>query len=185
VFVTHNINAPDPNAVVWQRIDNTAVVAGQFVTPPPRFVSSIYPDPADPNHAWISFSGYNSTTPNTPGHVYEVTVTGATSTWKDLLVETGTLQQRNGDIPINDLVRDDFTGDLYASTDFGVLRDAGGQVGTWTRAGSANFPMVETPGLTIDPCSRALYAATHGRSVWRMFLPSVKNAPSQGCPRTP
>ncbi|MDX6517548.1 MAG: hypothetical protein QOF50_394 [Gaiellaceae bacterium] len=185
VFVTHNINAPLPQDVVWQRIDNTAVVAGQFVTPPPRFVSSIYPDPANPNHAWISFSGYNSTTPNTPGHVYEVTVTGATtSTWKDLLVENGTLQQRNGDIPVNDLVRDDYTGDLYASTDFGVLRDAGGQVGTWTKAGSANFPMVETPGLTIDPCSRVLYAATHGRSIWRMFLPKA-NAPNQPCPRTP
>jgi hypothetical protein len=84
-------------------------------------------------------------------------------------------------------VRDDFTGDLYASTDFGVLRGTtsnGGATYTWTRAG-ANLPFVEVAGLTIDPCSRVLYAATHGRSIWRMFMPDVKGAPVKGCPRTP
>jgi len=56
----------------------------------------------------------------------------------------------------------------------------------WAVAG-ANLPRVEVPGLTIDPCSRALYAATHGRSIWRMFLPPVstpKGTPTE-CPRTP
>ena len=188
VFITHNINAADPNAVVWQRLDDVAVNAGQFVVPPPRFISSIYPDPNNINRAWVSYSGYNSGTPNTPGHVFEVIVTGAAATWRDLLVEQGTLQQRQGDIPITDLVRDDYTGDLYASTDFGVLRGVtanGGATYAWTRAGSSNFPFVETPGLTIDPCSRVLYAATHGRSIWRMFLPAAKNVPKEPCARTP
>src|SRR5438874_13528830 len=40
-----------------------------------------------------------------------------------------------------------------------------------TKAGLQNFLFVEVPGLTVDPCSRALYAAAHGRSIWRMFLP--------------
>src|SRR5207248_875271 len=109
--------------------------------------------------------------------------------WRDLLVEgaSATHSDPAGDIPITDLVRDDLTGDLYAATDFGVLRNAGG-VGApavaWTEAG-VNLPRVEVPGLTIDPCSRILYAATHGRSVWRMFLPPVAAAKNRkGCPRT-
>ena len=36
-----------------------------------------------------------------------------------------------GDIPITDVARDDFTGDLYASSDFGVFRLASGAT-TWT-----------------------------------------------------
>ena len=41
---------------------------------------------------------------------------------------------------------------------------------TWTVAGSG-LPMVEVAGLTIVPSSRLLYAATHGRSAWRLQLP--------------
>ena len=41
---------------------------------PNRFTSGIAVDPANPNHAWISYSGYNTTVGSvTPGHVFEVT----------------------------------------------------------------------------------------------------------------
>ena len=56
---------------------------------PSRFVSSIYVDPANPNHAWISYSGYNINTPAQPGHVFEVTRTGATATWVDRTLRPG------------------------------------------------------------------------------------------------
>jgi hypothetical protein len=196
VFVSLNVNDPNQANVQFCRLDNIAVDAGgNDVATPMRFVSSIYPDPANPNRAWISYDGYSSNTPDTPGHVFEVTFTGGSSTscptsavWRDLHVEQGsTHQPPAGDIPIDDLVRDDYTGDLYAATDFGVLRGVTTDKGatyTWTQAG-ANLPYVEVAGLTIDPCSRLLYAATHGRSVWRMFLPKVSNAPSKACPRTP
>ncbi|MDX6511541.1 MAG: hypothetical protein QOE36_1045 [Gaiellaceae bacterium] len=200
LFVTFNVNAVLPSAVQFCRLDSVGVVApapaSGNVVPPPRFISSIYPDPANPNRAWVSYDGYNSNTKDQPGHVFEVTFTGATTSgsgcptaavWRDLLVEgaSATHSDPAGDIPITDLVRDDYTGDLYAATDFGVLRDAGGLVGTWTEAG-VNLPRVETPGLTIDPCSRLLYAATHGRSAWRMYLPDVAATKNlKGCPRTP
>ena len=128
--------------------------------------------------------------------MFEVTFTGPTTSgsacptaavWRDLHIEgaSATHSDPAGDIPITDLVRDDFTGDLYAATDFGVLRDAGGADGTWTEAGPG-LPRVEVPGLTIDPCSRLLYAATHGRSAWRMYLPDVAAAKNASpCPRTP
>jgi ligand-binding sensor domain-containing protein len=58
-------------------------------------------------------------------------------------------------------VRDDRTGDLYAATDFGVVRrDA--TTGHWHAAGR-DLPMVEVPSLAIDSEARVLYAATHGR----------------------
>jgi hypothetical protein len=66
-------------------------------------------------------------------------------------------------------VPDDPTGDLYAVSDFGVMRLANGST-TWAVAGTGLL-QVEVPGLTIVPSSRVLYAATHGRSAWMMPLP--------------
>jgi hypothetical protein len=199
VFVTFNVNNVDPKTVTFCRLDQLSFAAASpNAVAPPRFVSSIYPDPNNPNRAWISYNGYNSNTKDQPGHVFEVTFVGpATSgspcptvaTWRDLGVEVASTSHSDqpGDIPITDLVRDDFTGDLYASTDFGVLRGkfVAPQTYAWTEAG-VNLPRVETPGLTIDPCSRLLYAATHGRSAWRMYLPESAAAKNlKPCPRTP
>lgn len=143
--------------VKWTRLDD------DFATSPGRFVSSIYVDPADGNHAWISYSGYDVNTPATPGHVFEVTYTPATglSTWVDRSYDWG-------DMPATDLVRDDVTGDLYASTDFGVSRLAAATT-TWTLAGTG-MPNVEITGLTIIPSARRLYAASHGLSAWQLNL---------------
>jgi hypothetical protein len=156
VFISNNANADPATAVSFTRLDDDAVT-------PNRFVSSIYVDPANGNHAWISYSGFNSNTPATPGHVFEVTFDPAagTSTWVDRSLNLG-------DQPITDLVRDDPTGDLYAATDFGVLRLAGG-TSTWTRA-APGMPNVEVTGLTVVPGTRILYAASHGLSAWRLNL---------------
>ncbi len=66
-------------------------------------------------------------------------------------------------------MRDDVTGDLYAASDFGVMKLANAKT-TWTVAGTG-LPMVEVAGLTIVPSARILYAATHGRSAWSFQLP--------------
>ncbi|BCB78549.1 sialidase family protein [Phytohabitans flavus] len=156
VFVTSNVDAEPASAVTWTRIDDDAPAPG-------RFVSSIYVDPKNGNHAWISYSGYNVNTAATPGHVFEVTFdpVAGTSTWVDRSYDFG-------DIPVTDLVRDDVSGDLYASTDFGVLRNAAGTA-TWTKA-APGMPNVEVAGLTVLPGKRILYAATHGLSAWRLNL---------------
>jgi hypothetical protein len=160
VFISKNADAAAAGSVTYTRLDSLST------SDPGRFVSSIYIDPANPNHAWISYSGYNAATPTTPGHVFEVTYNAGagTATWTNLNVEGV-----NGDLPVTDLVRDDVTGDLYAATDFGVLRRAAGS-GAWAVAGSG-LPAVEVAGLTIVPQSRILYAATHGRSAWSLRLP--------------
>ena len=52
----------------FTRLDDDTTAA------PGRFVSSIFIDPADANHAWISYMGFDLSTPATPGHVFEVPV---------------------------------------------------------------------------------------------------------------
>ncbi len=155
VFISTNVDAADPSAVSWNRIDDDASVD------PNRFVSSIYVNPKAPRTAWISYSGYSATTPTTPGHVFKVRYKGTRAVWKDLSADLR-------DLPVTDLVRDNRTGDLYASTDFGVVRrDA--DTKHWTLA-AGGMPKVEVTGLTILPKKRILYAASHGLSAFRLRL---------------
>jgi hypothetical protein len=155
VFVTNNANAPAAS-VVWHRVDPVA-------NDPGRSISAIAIDPANANHVWISYLGYDVNTPAQPGHVFEVTWSGAgTATWVNR-------SSNLPDFPITAVVHDDVTGDLYASSDFGVVTLANGS-STWAVAGSG-LPKVEVAGLTIVSSERVLYAATHGRSAWVLQLP--------------
>jgi hypothetical protein len=179
IFVTHNADASDPSTITWHRIDNP--------TSPGRYPSGIYVDPANPSHAWISYSGYNAVTPTTPGHVFSVTegpsnITG-NGTFVNLNVESGTSAFPTptgvGDLPVADIVRDDLTHTLYVATDFGVL--SGPHDGaSWHL--TRGMPRYEIMHLEIQPsnrvptcmghghCERVLYAATHSQGIWRMRL---------------
>jgi hypothetical protein len=148
---------------VFTRIDSTAA------NDPNRFVSSIFVDPGNPNRAWISYSGFSAATPTLPGHVFEVVYNPAlgTATWTS---RDGAGAGFIGDLPVNSVVYDSQTGDLYAATDFGVARAAGG-TSDWTLSASG-MPNVEVSGLTIATDHRRLYAATHGLSAWVLDLPN-------------
>ncbi|MEY2516512.1 MAG: hypothetical protein QOJ89_3870 [bacterium] len=176
VFVSTNADATNVNSVRFTQID--------LPTTPDRFVSSIYVDPADASHAWVSFSGYDAYTPGRSGHVFEVRFDRAagTATWTDL---SGTAGEPGaiGDQPITDLVRDDPTGDLYAGTDFGVLRRPSGAT-QWEQA-AGGLPPVAVFGLTVSGSGRVLYAATHGRGAWRVGLPAVSSPPFPSPPPPP
>ena len=155
LFISENANAA-ASSVVWKRLDNTAT------NDPNRFIESIAVDPTNPRRAWVAYSGYNVNTPAQPGHVFEVVYNGTTATWTDRSLNLD-------DMPITQVVLDDNTGDLYASSDFGVSRLAKNAT-AWTVAGTG-LPQVEVAGLTIVPSARLLYAATHGRSAWVLQLP--------------
>ena len=134
---------------------------------PTRFISGIAVDPLNPLHAFVSFSGYDAYTPTTPGHVFEVLVnpvSGAAS-WTDRSAGLG-------DQPITGVAFDARNGRLYAATDFGVAvlpRNAT----AWLTSAVGRLPPVAVYGLTIDSGSRVLYAATHGRGIWRLDLSDV------------
>ena len=168
VYIFKNADAANPSTAGEFEVSNALVAHN---TTPVRFISGIIVDPANPNHGWVSYGGYNAVAPASqtavPGHVFEVTWDGASAvaTFTNL---DGTGQGALGDLPVNTLVRDDVTGDLFVGTDFGVLRrDA--KSGHWHVAGQG-LPMVEVSSLAIHPQGRVLYAATHGRSAWRLRL---------------
>jgi hypothetical protein len=160
VFISKNANAATPGNVVFYRIDTPST--------PTRFVSGIAVDPSNPNHAFISFSGYNAyatASGTVTGHVFEVTYNPTTH------VATWTNRDYNlGDEPITDIALDSHTGNLFVSTDFGVNMLPSSGPNTWVPAGGG-LPPAATYGLTIDSSARILYAATHGRGAWRLQLP--------------
>jgi hypothetical protein len=175
IFVTHNADAVDPATVTWTRVDSST--SGNS---PTRYPSGIYVDPADPGHAWISYSGYNAVTPSTPGHVFSVNENG---TFTNLNVEAGAQAfatiNSDGDLPVSDIVRDDQTHTLYVGTDFGVLRGSNDGASWHVTKG---MPRYEVMHLEIQPsnrvptctggghCRRILYAATHSQGIWKMNL---------------
>ena len=157
LWVSTDVNAPNPSNVHFYRIDTLAT--------PGRFVSGIAVDPADPNHAWISYSGYGAYTPGTPQHVLEARF--------DRQRHTATFVDRSydiGDQPVTGMAVYAATGDLYAATDFGVLRLPAGAT-HWERAGTG-LPQVAVYGITLDQNTGVLYAATHGRGAYAINLPS-------------
>ncbi|MEK8051265.1 sialidase family protein [Ideonella sp. DXS22W] len=158
LFLSRNVDAEPASAVAWTRLDTLSSAD------PNRFVSGIHVDPANPNRAWVSYSGFSASTPATPGHVFEVVYNpdAGTATWTDRSFDLG-------DIPITDVARDDVTGDLYAASDFGVFRLAAG-TSSWTVA-APGMPHVEVASLTIIPSARKMYVATHGLGAWLLNLP--------------
>ncbi|MDP9043273.1 MAG: hypothetical protein M3O01_00550 [Pseudomonadota bacterium] len=152
-----SVNADGPAATTtFTRIDTDAQ--------PARFISGIAVDPWNPLHAFVSYSGYDAYTPATPGHVFEVVYEPTTglATWTDR-------SNGLGDQPITGVALDARSGRLYASTDFGVaVLPRNGP--SWFASAAGRLPPVAVYGLTIDASSRTLYAATHGRGVWRLDL---------------
>ncbi len=164
VFVSTNADASDASTVTYDRIDLKTTTPGSGT--PTRFVSGIAVDPADPNHAYVSFSGYNAyatASGTATGHVFDVHYNPGThsATWTDISHDLG-------DVPVTGIALDSQTGDLYASSDFGVAELASGAT-SWTAA-APGLPTVTVYGLTIVPSARILYAATHGRGIYSLNL---------------
>jgi hypothetical protein len=168
LFVSKNADATPASAVVFNRIDNLDASA------PNRAISSISIDPANPNRAYVSYLSYNELVATTlgdthPGHVFLVTYdpNTNTATWTNL-EGTGT---PIGNQPVNSVAYDNVSGDLYASTDFGVVRLAGANAANGWMVAAPGLPVVTVAGLTINPGARQLLAATHGRGAYQLTLP--------------
>ncbi len=156
VFISKNADADPASSVTFTRID--------IVSSPNRYISEIAVDPANANHAWIVYNGFNATAGSIPGHAFEVTFdpNANTATWVNRDYDLG-------DLPLTSVALDSVSGDIYAATDYGVIRLASGST-SWTLA-APGMPNVEVPSLTIIPGARKLYAATHGLGAWLLNLP--------------
>ena len=117
----------------------------------------------------ISYLSYNPLS-IAPGHVFSVTYnpTAGTATWTSL---DGTGAGSIGDQPVNGVAFDPATTDLYAATDFGAFKLAGANPANGWAPAADGLPVVTVSGLTVNPGSRQLLAATHGRGAYQLTLP--------------
>jgi hypothetical protein len=130
---------------------------------PARRPVALAVDPADPRTAFVAYSGYSATTPGRPGHVFRVSTDAGSA--RPVVTD---LSHDLGDQPVNALACAAATGDLYAATDFGVLRLPTG-AHRWQPAG-AGLPPVAVTDLEIDTAGRVLVAATYGRGAFTLRL---------------
>jgi len=159
IFVSKNADDPNPANVVFDRIDNDTQPAA---ISPPRYPTSIFIDPTNANHAWITYSGYNAKTPNTPGHVFEVVYAPNASTF---INRDGHKINGYGDIPANGIIVTN-RGTYYVATDYGVVvKEPNSDV--WKMA-PAGLPNIDVADLIYVPQTDSLYAATHGQGVWQL-----------------
>jgi hypothetical protein len=127
---------------------------------PARFVGRVVVDPVNSNTAYATFTGFGVPAGQ---HVWKTTnLAGGAGTW----VASG-----NGipDVPVNAFVVDPLMTDhLYAGTDIGVYRSIDGGANWFPY--NVGLPVVAVFDLAIQPSSRILRAATHGRGMWEIDI---------------
>jgi hypothetical protein len=135
----------------WHQINMTGL--------PNRYIGGVTVDPKNPAHAYAVFSAFSRRwiPGGGVGHVFETKNGG--KTWTNI---SGNLP----DVPGDALVLSH--GRLALGTDQGVFTAAVGQglATKWSRLG-AGLPNAVVDDLTAGP-DGFIYAATHGRGVWRI-----------------
>ncbi len=123
---------------------------------PNRFITDFALSERDPAVAYVTLSGFGT------GHVWRTTDGGRT--WQDISIGLP-------DIPANAIVVDPQTEDhLFVGTDIGVFASLDGGA-TWFPYG-VGLPRSPVVDLGIHYSRRTLRAATHGRSMWEVPLPT-------------
>lgn len=147
---------------VWKSMNSSKTwieITGKL---PKRYITHVYPSPADSNTIYVAESGYkfNDFTP----HIFKSTDLGAT--WKSI----------SGDLPpaaINNIWAYEKYNDsmLFIATDVGVYGSTNAGL-NWYRLG-ANMPMVPVTELGYDAIHKTLVASTYARSMMSYPMDSI------------
>ena len=131
---------------------------------PNRVITDLRVKSSVPGTAWVTLSGFNRTTPSTPGHVFVTQNYG--QTWTD---ESGNLP----DTPVNAIEVDSRTSPstLYVATDAGVFWSVDGG-SSWAKA-ATGLPATIAMDVHLDTASETLIVATHGRGAYKTPAPSA------------
>jgi photosystem II stability/assembly factor-like uncharacterized protein len=136
----------------WNNLDPGNVLPG-------RYVSGMAFSPLDTNTLYVSFSGYDESTPGHPGHLFKTSnAFAATPVWTNVSPPV--------DLP-NDCVALDpnIPGNVYVGADQGVWNSGDGGK-TWTHYGPATgMPNVPVYDLQFTSGGQ-LKAFTHGRGAY-------------------
>lgn len=142
---------------------------------PTRYPSGVYIDSVTGGTAtvYLVFNGYNRRFIEGPGAAQD-------HVWKGVLTSAGGVTWTNEsagtpDVPDTDVVR--YGNKLVVATDYGVLVatiDSAGDLSAWKRVGgtsgtAGSLPLTTVFDLTVAP-DGFLYAATHGRGIWKTPL---------------
>lgn len=154
----------------WHELDLTGL--------PTRFPNAVYIDRLSGGTAtiYLVFNGYNRRFIEGPGAQQD-------HVWKGVLTTSGGVTWTNEsagtpDVPATDVVR--VGNKLVVGTDYGVMvgtLNTGGDVTGWKRVGgipgsTGSLPLTTVFDLTVGPDGN-LYAATHGRGIWRTPVSSL------------
>jgi hypothetical protein len=125
---------------------------------PTRWVNSIVVDPTDANHAFVAFSGYREG--DDSANVW--TTTDGGQSWANI---SGNLPNA----PVEMLAYDQPSNQLYAAEDLGLFYLKNGKK-NWSRLGTGlpNAPILD---VKLSGDGTTVFAATFGRSVWKLSLP--------------
>lgn len=135
---------------------------------PTRFVTDIALDASNAQRAVVTFSGFTSVTPTTPGHVFLTNNQG--QSWTDI---SGNLP----DVPVTSAaINPTDTSAIYIGTDLGVFQTTNGGA-SWERMGNG-MPRVATYMVRFQAATNSLFAATHGRGVYRLTTSRAVSAVS-------
>ena len=146
VYVTKNAGTN------WQKITTGL---------PALWVTFIKTEAANPEIAYVGFSGYRYGFKD--AHIYKTTNAG--TSWARV---SNDLPQ----VPVNDLEIDPAnTNTLYLGTDIGVYYSTNGGT-NWLRLGT-KMPAAVVSTLNFAVNTRQLYAATYGRSIYKIGVPAA------------
>jgi hypothetical protein len=123
---------------------------------PNRWVTKILASKENANTVYLTLSGYRFG--EDVGHVYKSIDFG--NSWVDISTSLP-------DIPVNDIEQDIF-GNLFIGTDVGVLASKDEGI-NWSVLGE-NMPSAVVSDLFIHENSQFLYAATFGRSTYKIDI---------------
>ncbi|RME21791.1 MAG: hypothetical protein D6800_11695, partial [Candidatus Zixiibacteriota bacterium] len=127
---------------------------------PNRWVTRLTVDPFDAAVCYVTLSGYISQGETLP-HIFRTTDFGAT--WTDI-------SSNLPDAPLNDVIIDPHDNNtLYVGSDVGVYV-SNNLGGSWAPLGTG-MPITTVHDLEMNPRTRKLVAATHGRSMFQTFIP--------------
>jgi photosystem II stability/assembly factor-like uncharacterized protein len=146
------------DANVWVTINGGSSWNNRSAGLPDRWITRVTPDPHDASVAYVTLSGYQIA--EWIPHIYRTDDYGVT--WTPI---SGDLP----DAPVNDLIVDpENSSVLCIATDFGVFytENLGA---TWAPLGEG-MPMQPVLDLDFHQPTRQLAAATHGRSMYRLYL---------------
>jgi photosystem II stability/assembly factor-like uncharacterized protein len=162
---------------VWRSSDNGATIANWknitggnidgSTTLPSRWLKHIAVSPTMPDIIYLAFSGFNTITPETPGHVFRGTSIDGWAAWK-----WENISSDLPDIPVNAIAVDlSSPNTLYIGTDIGVFRTTDSGL-HWSDFGTG-LPNVVISDLALNATGDLLRAATYGYGIFELHLGST------------